>query len=96
MTSGIAGVAFILQYLTGYGFGLYYTVLNLPFYAAVARAASARRSRSRSFLAVGLTSLITEIQPHYLKIETLDPVWTRASRGRPARLSGCWPLPPPR
>src|SRR5690606_27115620 len=33
------------------------------------------------FIAVGLTSLITEIQPHYLKIETLDPVWTSLLAG---------------
>jgi len=80
VTSGIAGVAFILQYLTGYGFGFYYTVLNLPFYL-LSLSRLGRAFTIKTFLAVGLTSLITEIQPRYLKLETLDPVWTALLAG---------------
>lgn len=80
VTSGIAGVAFIMQYLTGYGFGFYYTVLNLPFYA-LSLSRLGKAFTLKTFLAVGLTSLITEIQPRYLKIETLDPVWTALLAG---------------
>lgn len=80
VTSGIAGVAFILQYLTGYGFGFYYTVLNLPFYA-LSLSRLGKAFTLKTFLAVGLTSLITEIQPRYIKVETLDPVWTALLAG---------------
>ena len=73
-------MAFILQYLTGYGFGFYYTVLNLPFYL-LSLSRLGRAFTIKTFLAVGLTSLITEIQPRYLKIETLDPIWTALLAG---------------
>lgn len=80
VTSGIAGVAFILQYLTGYSFGLYYTVLNMPFYA-LSLSRLGKGFTIKTFLAVGLTSIITEIQPRFLKIETIDPVWTALVAG---------------
>lgn len=80
VASGIAGVAFILHYLTGYSFGLYYTVLNMPFYA-LSLSRLGRAFTVKTFLAVCLTSLITEIQPRYLKIETLDPVWAALLAG---------------
>ncbi len=80
VTSGIAGVAFIMQYLTGYGFGFFYTVLNLPFYA-LSLSRLGKAFTFKTFIAVGLTSLITEIQPRHLKIETLDPVWTALLAG---------------
>lgn len=80
VASGVAGVAFILHYLTGYSFGLYYTVLNMPFYALSLKRLG-KAFTIKTFLAVGLTSLITEIQPRYLKIETLDPIWAALLAG---------------
>ncbi|MDR6754914.1 uncharacterized membrane-anchored protein YitT (DUF2179 family) [Mycoplana sp. BE70] len=80
IASGVAGVAFILHYLTGYSFGLYYTALNMPFYA-LSLSRLGKAFTIKSFLAVGLTSLITEIQPRYLKIETLDPLWAALLAG---------------
>lgn len=80
VASGIAGVAFILHYLTGYSFGLFYTLLNLPFYVLSLKRLG-KAFTVKTFLAVGLTSLITEIQPRFLKIETLDPVWAALLAG---------------
>ena len=80
VASGTAGVAFVLHYLTGYSFGLFYTLVNLPFYfLSLQRLGKA--FTVKTFLAVGLTSLITEALPRYLVIESLQPFWTAVMAG---------------
>ena len=80
VASGTAGVAFILHYLTGYSFGLFYTVVNIPFYVlALKRLGWA--FTIKTVIAVSLTSLITELQPHFVRIESIDPMWTAVLAG---------------
>ena len=80
VASGTAGVAFVLHYLTGVSFGLYYTVVNIPFYVlALKRLGWA--FTLKTILAVSLTSLITEFQPHFVRIESIDPMWTAVLAG---------------
>jgi len=80
VASGTAGVAFVLHYLTGVSFGLYYTVVNIPFYVlALKRLGWA--FTLKTILAVALTSLITELQPHFVRIESIDPMWTAVLAG---------------
>jgi uncharacterized membrane-anchored protein YitT (DUF2179 family) len=80
VASGTAGVAFVLHYLTGVSFGLYYTVVNIPFYVlALKRLGWA--STIKTVLAVTMTSLITELQPHFVTIESIDPMWTAVLAG---------------
>jgi uncharacterized membrane-anchored protein YitT (DUF2179 family) len=80
VASGTAGVAFVLHYLTGISFGLYYTVVNIPFYVlALKRLGWA--FTLKTILAVSLTSLITEFQPHFVRIESIDPMWTAVLAG---------------
>ena len=72
VASGTAGVAFILHYLTGVSFGLNYTVVNIPFYVlALKRLGWA--FTIKTILAVAMTSGITELQPHFVRIESIDP-----------------------
>ncbi|QRM54135.1 YitT family protein [Sinorhizobium sp. BG8] len=80
VASGVAGLAFVLHYLTGHSFGLYYTVINLPFYA-LSLSRLGIGFTIKTFIAVGLTSLITEIQPRFLEIESLNPIWTAVLAG---------------
>lgn len=80
VASGTAGVAFVLHYLTGYSFGLFYALVNLPFYLLSVRRLG-RAFTLKTFLAVGLTSIITELQPHFIAIESLDPLWTAVLAG---------------
>ncbi|MDX3926487.1 MAG: YitT family protein [Shinella sp.] len=80
VASGVAGVAFVLHYLTGYSFGLYYTVINLPFYI-LSLSRLGKGFTLKTFVAVGLTSLITEVQPRLLSIESLEPMWTALVAG---------------
>ncbi|MEW9616779.1 YitT family protein [Shinella sp. S4-D37] len=80
VASGTAGVAFVLHYLTGVSFGLYYTVVNIPFYIlALNRLGWA--FTIKTVLAVTMTSLITELQPHFVTIESIDPMWTAVLAG---------------
>ncbi|CAK7259041.1 YitT family protein [Shinella yambaruensis] len=80
VASGTAGVAFVLHYLTGVSFGVYYTVVNIPFYIlALKRLGWA--FTIKTVLAVTMTSLITELQPHFVTIESIDPMWTAVLAG---------------
>jgi uncharacterized membrane-anchored protein YitT (DUF2179 family) len=80
VASGTAGVAFVLHYLTGYSFGLFYTIVNMPFYILSLKRLG-RAFTLKTFLAVGLTSIITEVQPRFLSIESIDPIWTAVIAG---------------
>ena len=80
VASGTAGVAFVLHYLTGVSFGLYYTVVNIPFYIlALKRLGWA--FTIKTVLAVTMTSIITELQPHFVTIESIDPLWAAVLAG---------------
>ena len=73
-TGSAAGLALLLQYATGYGFGLIFFVINLPFYAfAVARMGWA--FAIRTFFAVVLISVFTRIFPIFIGFSHLDPLF---------------------
>jgi uncharacterized membrane-anchored protein YitT (DUF2179 family) len=80
VASGTAGVAFVLYYLTGVSFGLYYTLVNIPFYFLALKRLG-KGFTLKTILAVSLTSLITELQPHFVRIESVDPLWTAVLAG---------------
>lgn len=80
VASGTAGVAFILHYLTGYSFGLFYTVVNIPFYLLGLKRLG-RAFTVKTIIAVSLTSVITEMQPHFVRIESIHPMWTAVLAG---------------
>jgi uncharacterized membrane-anchored protein YitT (DUF2179 family) len=73
-TGGAAGLALLLQYMTGYGFGAIFFVTNLPFYAfAVARMGWA--FALRTFIAVLLLSVMSRIFPMFITFSHLDPLF---------------------
>ncbi len=73
-TGSAAGLALLLQYATGYGFGFIFFVINLPFYAfAVARMGWA--FAIRTFFAVVLISVFTRIFPIFIGFSHLDPLF---------------------
>ena len=74
ITGGVAGMAFLLHYAFGWSFGLGFFVLNLPFYW-LAYKRLGKAFTIKTFLAIGLLALITEIQPRLLEIGHIDPVW---------------------
>lgn len=80
LTGGTAGVAFLLHYATGWSFGLMFFVVNLPFYWLSFRRLGWPFS-IKTFLAIALTSVLTEIQPLAIEIGTVNPLWSAVIGG---------------
>lgn len=71
VTGGMAGLGFALYYATDIGFGFWFFVLNLPFYWLAIRKMGWAFT-FKTFCTVGLLSLVTELQPRYLDIATIQ------------------------
>ncbi len=74
LTGGTAGLAFLLHYATGIGFGKIFFVLNLPFYWLALRKLG-RAFTLKTFIAVLLLSVLTEAQSQFLQFAQLQPVY---------------------
>lgn len=72
MTGQTAGIAVILSYVFGWSFGLTFFVINLPFYLLAWRRLGAEFT-IKSLLSVTLLSVVTEILPLGITIQSLHP-----------------------
>lgn len=72
ITGGTTGIAFLLHYATGWNFGLVFFVLNLPFYA-LAWQRMGRAFTLKTFCAVALMALFTNLLPQWLHFDVLHP-----------------------
>ena len=70
LTGGTAGLAFLLHYAAGWGFGKVFFVINLPFYWLALRKFG-KAFALKTFIAVALLSLLTELQPQFLRFADL-------------------------
>lgn len=71
VTGGMAGLAFALHYASDVGFGVWFFVLNLPFYwLAVKKMGWA--FTLKTFCAVGLLAVVSELQPHFLQLQSVQ------------------------
>jgi uncharacterized membrane-anchored protein YitT (DUF2179 family) len=74
LTGSTAGVAFLLHYALGVNFGLAFFVLNLPFfYLSWMRLGMA--FTLKTFIAIAITSLLTNVQGQVLLIASIHPAW---------------------
>jgi uncharacterized membrane-anchored protein YitT (DUF2179 family) len=74
LTGSTAGVAFLLHYALGVNFGLTFFVLNLPFfYLSWTRLGMA--FTLKTFIAIAITSLLTNVQSQVLLIASIHPAW---------------------
>jgi len=80
LTGGTAGLAFLLHYATGIGFGPLFFVLNLPFYWLAWRKLGAAFT-VKTFIAVALLSALTALQPRFLRFADLQPVYAAVVGG---------------
>ncbi|MBV7540977.1 YitT family protein [Acidovorax sp. sic0104] len=80
LTGGTAGLAFLLHYATGIGFGKIFFVLNLPFYWLALRKLG-RAFTIKTFAAVLLLSLLTEVQSQWLQFAQLQPLYAAIAGG---------------
>ncbi len=72
MTGQTAGIALILSYVTGYGFGVVFFVINLPFYWLAWRRMG-REFTLKSLACVTGLSVVTEVMPLGVSFAALDP-----------------------
>ncbi|MBB3132539.1 uncharacterized membrane-anchored protein YitT (DUF2179 family) [Rhizobium pisi] len=74
LTGSTAGVAFLLHYAFGVNFGLAFFLLNLPFfYLSWKRLGMA--FTVKTFIAIGLTSVIADVQSRFFSISSIHPAW---------------------
>lgn len=80
LTGSTAGLAFLIFYLTAWPFGAVFFVINLPFYYLALRRMGWRFT-VKTFCAVALVSVLTEVHPRFMHITMLDPFYTAAFGG---------------
>lgn len=73
LIGGTAGLGFLLRYSSGFSFGTVFFVLNLPFYWLAYRRLGLAFTL-KTFLAVALTSVLTEFLPGLILIVDIDPL----------------------
>ncbi|WP_299815302.1 YitT family protein [uncultured Jannaschia sp.] len=72
VTGQTAGLGILASYLTGWPFGLWFFVLNLPFYVLGWRRMGPRFI-ARTVIAVSLLSVFAALLPSFVTFERLDP-----------------------
>ncbi|MBB3183898.1 uncharacterized membrane-anchored protein YitT (DUF2179 family) [Halomonas fontilapidosi] len=80
LTGSTAGLAFLMQYATGWRFGVWFFLINLPFYWLAVR----RMGWSftlRTFMAIGLVSVFSELTVGWIRIEWLQPLYAALMGG---------------
>lgn len=80
LSGGTAGLAFLLHYNLGVGFGPAFFVLNLPFYLLAWRRMD-RAFLIKTMLAVALLSVMTEITPLFIRFDTVQPLYAALMGG---------------
>jgi uncharacterized membrane-anchored protein YitT (DUF2179 family) len=80
ITGGIVGLGVLLHYATGIGFGKLFLVLNLPFYA-LALKKMGWRFAAKTFSAVLLLSVFSEMVPTVLVLESIAPLYAAIMGG---------------
>ena len=86
LTGGTVGVAFLIHYLSGWPIGLLLFAINLPFYLLALRAMG-RDFTVKTFLAVSLLALYTELLPGLVELHKLDRLFAAIMGGFLAGIS---------
>lgn len=74
VTGQTAGLAVLISYVTGWGFGPVFFAVNLPFYWFGYRRMGAAFT-VKTFLAVGALSGLTALMPQWVSFATLQPAF---------------------
>lgn len=80
LTSGLAGLALLVDYTTPYGFAGVFFVLNLPFFA-LAFLRLGKAAAIRTIVAIALVSLFARLTPEWVRLSYLDPVYAAVFGG---------------
>jgi uncharacterized membrane-anchored protein YitT (DUF2179 family) len=79
LTGGVAGAAFLVSYASGWSLALLFFAFSAPFFGLSWFRLGAEFTL-KSFLAVGLVSLLTAMAPRVVRFELLDP-WAASILG---------------
>ncbi|MFG6159009.1 YitT family protein [Halomonas sp. 1390] len=80
LTGSTAGLAFLLQYATGWRFGVGFFLINLPFYWLAIR----RMGWSftlRTFVAIALVSVFSELTAGWVSFQSIQPLYAALMGG---------------
>ena len=80
LTGSTAGMALLLNYLTGWGFGVWFFAINLPFYYLAIK----RMGWSftlRTFVAIGLVSLFSELTQGWVEFANVPSLYAALMGG---------------
>ena len=80
VTGQTAGLAVLVSYATGWGFGPVFFVINLPFYWLAFRRMGLPFTL-RTFAAVGLVSVFVWATPGWFRIEAVAPLYATIAGG---------------
>ncbi|WP_316203572.1 YitT family protein [Bradyrhizobium sp. SZCCHNS3051] len=74
LVGSTAGLSLLLSYISGYGFGVSFFLINLPFYALAVRRMGWPFT-IRTFVAVGLVALFSRLTTSWIDISHIDPIY---------------------
>ena len=80
LTGGTVGIAFLIHYASGWPLGAVLFVINLPFYALAVRAMG-RDFTVKTFIAVSLLALYTELLPQWVALQSVDRLFAAVMGG---------------
>ncbi|WP_343206568.1 YitT family protein [Azospirillum rugosum] len=80
LTGGVAGAALLLSYVTPFGFGALFFLVNLPFYA-LAWKRMGWQFTLRTFIAVGMVAGFSRMTDSWIGFSHLDPVYATVMGG---------------
>ena len=80
ITGGTVGIAFLLHYTTGISFGKLFFAINLPFYFLAVKKMGWKFT-IKTFGAVFLLSGFSELLPHFVKFDQLNPLYAAVMGG---------------
>ena len=80
LVGGSSGMALLLHYVTGWGFAIVFSIVNLPFYAlAILRMGWA--FTLRTFAAVTLVSLLVRLSADWVSLASVAPLYASVVGG---------------
>jgi uncharacterized membrane-anchored protein YitT (DUF2179 family) len=80
LTGGTVGLAFLIHYAGGWPMGIVLFAINLPFYVFAVRAMGWEFT-AKTFVAVSLLAIYTEILPGLISIQSIDPLFAAIMAG---------------
>ncbi|WP_018995835.1 YitT family protein [Hirschia maritima] len=79
-TGGLAGLSLLIEYATGWNFGLIFFCVNIPFYA-LSLMRMGWLFTVKTFMAVALISLFSKVFSLWIDISSVDPIFSSVVGG---------------